>query len=380
MKQFWLKQPQEIKNTILAVALVAAIVLYLYFFKFAGNITGFFRIGSILPLSPFLTGQDIFIYQGELGYDGQMFLSLSLDPFLQDSGTIDALDHPQYRYRRILYPLLGYIFGLGNPQLIPYIMVGLNCVFIILIVFVSSLYLRKYPSITWQGLLVLCIPGIWIILSLSTAGLLSSLLLVSALYFYRQERPISTALSIAAACLNREIMLLMWLAFVLTSIWERKWRQLQHLLWAWLPAAIWNIYVVYRLKFQGTSGVSENFGYPLLGIFNKLATLVTADSLAKNLFEAFSFGLLPMICLAIFLIYRERHQDNKIIIIATLLYGALLLMSSLAILNYYLDYSRVYINLYFLLLLAATYRYTLWKTILFIAAGLASISFLLAHS
>jgi len=54
MKQFWLKQPQEIRNTILAVAIVAAIVLYLYVFKFAGNITGFFRIGSILPLSPFL--------------------------------------------------------------------------------------------------------------------------------------------------------------------------------------------------------------------------------------------------------------------------------------------------------------------------------------
>jgi len=55
-------------------------------------------------------------------------------------------------------------------------------------------------------------------------------------------------------------------------------------------------------------------------------------------------------------------------------------MSSLAILNYYLDYSRVYINLYFLLLLAATYRYTPGKTLLFSAAGLASISFLLAHS
>ncbi|NEP12512.1 MAG: hypothetical protein F6K14_20350 [Symploca sp. SIO2C1] len=380
MKQFWLKQPVEIKNAILAVALVTAVVLYLYFFKFEGNITGFFRIGSILPLSPFLQHQDIFIYQGELGYDGQMFLSLALDPFLQESGTIDALDHPQYRYRRILYPLLGYIFGFGNSQLIPYIMVGINCLSIVLIVFVSSLYLKKYSGITWQGLLVLCIPGVWIILSLSTAGLLSSLLLVTALYCYRNNQPLATALSIAAACLNREIMLLMWLSLLLTSIWERKWSQLRHLLWAWLPAAIWNIYVVYRLQFQGTSGVSENFGYPLVGIFNKLAFLVTDGSPAKNIFEAYSFSFLLVICVSIFLIYRERYQNNKVIIIATIFYGMLLLMSSFNILNYYLNYSRVYINLYFLLLLAATYRHVLGKTILFIGAGLASITFLLAHS
>ena len=83
MKKLSLKQSPEIKNTILAAIIVTVVVIFFYLFKFEGNITGFFRIGSTLALSPYLDSQDVLIYQGEDGYDGQMFLSLALDPFLQ---------------------------------------------------------------------------------------------------------------------------------------------------------------------------------------------------------------------------------------------------------------------------------------------------------
>ncbi|NES87007.1 MAG: hypothetical protein F6K10_39980 [Moorea sp. SIO2B7] len=380
MKKLWLKQSPEIKNTILGAILVVAVFIFLYLFKFEGNITGFFRIGSILPLSPYLNSDQVFIYKDELGYDGQQFLSIALDPFLQNPDTIEALDSPLYRYRRILYPLLSSILGFGNPQLIPYMMVSINCISIVLIVFVSSLYLRQDKGINWEPLLVLCLPGVWMVLSLSTSDLLSSLLLVLAIYFYRNNQEIYTAIAIASACLTRETMLLIWLGFLLTSIWERKWRQMLHLFWALIPVASWNIYVFVKLNSQGFSGVNENFGYPFLGIFNKLRSLLTGGFSRNNIFEAYLFLLLITILIAIIIIWQYNRKNNKVVLLCAILYGVLLSISSMTILNYYLNYSRVYMDVYFLLLFSINHSSIPWKTIPLASAGLASIAFIIGHS
>ncbi|NEQ81859.1 MAG: hypothetical protein F6K26_16885 [Moorea sp. SIO2I5] len=383
MKQLWNRQPIEIRYTILAAILVVVIVSFFYFVKFEGNITGFFRIGSLFPISPYLNSDQVLIYQGEQGYDGQQFLTIALDPWLENSGTIEAITPPQYRYRRILYPLLGYLLGFGNPQLIPYAMVGINCLAIILIVFVSSLYFKRYSDRSWHSLLVLSIPGVWMVLSLSTADLISSLLLVTAIYFYRNEKPIYTAIAIAAACLTRETMLLMWLAILLTSIWERKGRQLQHLLWAWIPVAGWAIYVFYRLEAQENLEGSENFGYPLFGIGQKLINSLTGGLGGKNLFEAYSFALLIAAFVVTILLASQSLRENKVILISAIIYAVLFSMTSMTILGYYLDYSRVYLDIYFLLLLSTSYskRYLSYlKNIVMAGASLASITYLLAHS
>ena len=380
MKKLSLKQSPEIKNTILAAIIVTVVVIFFYFFKFEGNITGFFRIGSTLALSPYLDSQDALIYQGEDGYDGQMFLSLALDPFLQNPGTIEALDNPVYRYRRILYPLLGNLLSFGNTQLIPYILVGINCLAIILIVFITSLYLKKYNGMTWQSLLVLCIPGVWIVLSFSTADLLSSLLFVSAIYLYRQDKPLYAAISIAAACLTRETMLLMWLAILLTSIWERKWVQGRYLLLAWVPAAIWNLYVLFRLHSQGASGTRDNFGYPLLGVIQKLISLVDGGLEKNNIFEAYLFILLIAIFLVTIWISIRFIKFNKLILISTGLYGIIFVMRNVTKFTYYLGYCRIYMDVYFLLLFSIAPRHiNKFKIIPFAGAGLASLAFILLH-
>ena len=51
----------------------------------------------------------------EIGYDGQFFYYLALDP-------INArwyMDVSTYRYTRILYPMLARVLALGRPDLIP---------------------------------------------------------------------------------------------------------------------------------------------------------------------------------------------------------------------------------------------------------------------
>jgi hypothetical protein len=379
MKYFMTKLPSKVINLLITVIVLTAVIIYLYFIKFQGNITGFFRIGSILELSPFLNPETTKIYQGEIGYDGQQFLSLALDPFLQNSETINTLDHPIYRYRRILYPLVSYIFSFGNRTLIPYIMVTINCLSIIGIVWILSLYFESNQEQKWQPLLTLCIPGVWIVLALGTADLVSSLLLIISFYCYRYNKPIWTAFTIALACLTRETLLLIWLAILFTSIIQKKKEQSKQLLWAWIPPFLWTIYIS-ALNLSGTVRVKANFGYPFMGIYNKFISLFMGEFKGENLFEAYLFILIFIIFITIFVISVFHRKDNQLIQLSALLYGAMFVMSSMTILSYYLDYSRVFIDIYFFLLLSINTNKIPIKLIVFLALGLGSFAFLTLHS
>jgi hypothetical protein len=379
MIDFMEKKSPAIRNVLISALIVSLVVGYLYWGKFSGNITGFFRIGSVLALSPYLNPAQTFIFNGEIGYDGQQFLSLALDPGLQNPDTLAALDHPSYRYRRILYPLLGYVLGLGNPTLIPYAMVAINAVTILLLVWALGNYFKSYPQFQWHPLYALSIPGIWMVLSLSTADLLSNLFLVTALYGYFQRKPPLTAVALGLGCLTRETMLLIWLGIGMTSLWERRKEMILPLILAVVPAAVWNLYIISR-HLPGHSGISANFGFPFLGILDKFASLFHNGLTFNNLFEGFLFGLLMANAASIFWIYRQNPQGNRAVFLCSLLVCTMLAFSKMTILGYYLDYSRVYEDLYFLCLLSLPLNTFFLKRSLFILSGVGSLAFLGLHS
>ncbi len=380
-----MKQDKKLELTPLTNAVVAGVValgvlLFFYFFKFDGNITGFFRIGSVLPLSPYLDPDKALIHAGEIGYDGQQFLTLSFDPFLQNEGTIAALDSPLYRYRRIFYPLLGYVLGLGNRAIIPYVMVTINYLCVVALVWTVSWGLQKTDEPKWHGFLVLCVPGVWMALGFSTADLLSSTLLVLAICCYRYQRSLYTSFAIAGACLTRETMLLGWLALVICSFKDRDWKQLRSLAGAVLPALGWNFYVASKLAQRGQSGVDSNFGLPFVGIFHKFTVIIQAGLNPKNLFETYLFILLIAVFVLTVALALFTPSNNQIILLSASLYAAVFICSSDAILWYFMAYSRVFIDAFFLLLLIAGYSNKTLKIAPLLAGVLPSLAFIFLAS
>ncbi len=366
-------------NIIIASLIVIFVSLYFYFIKFDSNITGFFRIGSILPLSPFLNPENTFIYQGEIGYDGQQFLSLALDPFLQNPETLNSLDHPIYRYRRILYPLVSYIVALGNRNLIPYVMVGINALSIIIIVAITDLYFKSDNVAKSHSLFTLCIPGVWMVLSLGTADLFSSVFLIASFYCYRYEKYKLTALFIGLGCLTRETLLIVWFALFLTSLLQKRFKQIQYLLYGLLPPMLWTVYITF-LDLPGKVRVKDNFGFPFMGIINKFMNILTGGINGSNLFEAYMFMILLLNFAAIFVIYIKHRKSNLLMQIGNSFYSVMFAFSSITILGYYLDYSRVFMDVYFLLLLSINLTKIPYKTLLFSASGIGSLAFLMLHS
>src|SRR5439155_16255299 len=67
-----------------------------------------------------------------IGYDGQFFYYLALDPFLHSDDPESFIDRPAYRYGRILYPALCWAASLGRPEAVPWAMLGVNLVAVVL--------------------------------------------------------------------------------------------------------------------------------------------------------------------------------------------------------------------------------------------------------
>ena len=277
------------------IALMVAIAVgsYLLWGKFDGNITGFFRIGSELPLSPFLESSKTLMFQGELGYDGQQFLSIALDPGLSNPDTIAALDHPAYRYRRIVYPLLGYCLGWGNPGWIPWALVAVNIVAIAVCTGLIGLLL-PFQSSRFNALWLLTIPGIWMILSLSTADLLASVWGLGAILSLQKRRMGWMAGCLAWGLLTRETLLVIWLALMLSQLRRKHWSAIAPLALSLVPLIGWLGYIHWR-QLPGGSG-SGNFGWPLVGIFEKFQALISNGFTSSNLYEAY---LWLLICLGL---------------------------------------------------------------------------------
>ncbi|MBE9242293.1 hypothetical protein IQ217_16505 [Synechocystis salina LEGE 00031] len=369
---------------LVALGLAIAVASYFYWAKFDGQITGFFRIGSVLPLSPLLNPAETLIYQGELGYDGQQFLTIALDPGLHNPDSIAALDHPSYRYRRILYPLLGYVLGLGNPVLIPWALVFINIVAIAVCTGLTAFYFQDQKQKTMGALAVLAIPGVWMVLFLSTADLLASIFSLGAVVCqaifppHQNKKWWLVPFLLALGLLTRETTLIIWLAIALTLGQKRQWRSMGVLLLSLLPLTLWLGYIHGR-QLPGGSGTG-NFGWPLVGIGEKFQNLIQTGLTANNLYEAFLwFLLLFTLALLVWLTLPQR-RDNITLTYGGWLYGGLLLVASFYILNYYLNYSRVFLDVFLLTILAMASTPRLIRWLYTAIAGLGSVTFLLLKS
>jgi len=343
----------------LLTGLIALLVWALVVFgKYGGNPTGLARIGDQLPLSPRLQGADLVILKGKRGNDGQQFLSLALDPLQQLPGTSAALDNPIYRGKRLLFPLLAWLAGLGQPALIPW---SLGLINVALIgccgALVAAWAQLEQRSPQW-GLAVLALPSYWVTLSLDTADLLATTLLLASAVAFRAQRPGPLVASLSLALLSRETGLLAWASSGLTSLRERRWSWLLPLSLVPLPLLAWTASL--KARFPATADgllVSLHFTWPGLGIATKALQLLGLAPLpggpmptTERLFDSLCFGLW-LVSLGLLLVVALRPGLNRWLRFTAAIYLLPAVCTSTQILARFPDYTRVWIDVASLALL-----------------------------
>ena len=354
---------------IAAIAALVALLVWalLVFGKFGGNPTGLVRIGERFAANPHLPPEQLLVLPDKRGNDGQQFLVLATDPLQLDPATPKAVDNPIYRGKRLLYPLLAWVTGLGQPQLIVWTLGLLNVACISCAAGLVAQWAQLEQRNPRWGLAVLALPGYWITLTLSTADLLATTLLLAAAVAWRRRRPGLVAGALSAAVLTRETALLAWAATGLTSFWERRWQWLLPL--ALVPLPLLALTASLKSRFAATSDgllATLHFGPPGLGMVQKVLQLLGLRALPGpplvGLERGFD-GLCLLFWLATLIVLAAtavRGWGGRWLRLTAALYLLPALCTSTQILARFPDYTRVWIDLSSLALLALLSARSRW--------------------
>ena len=373
----------------LAVGLFSALVALLIwaavvFGKYGGNPTGLARIGDQMALSPRLAGQELVVLNGKRGNDGQQFLALSLDPLQVDPGTAQAVDNPIYRGKRLLYPLLAWLLGFGRPGWIVWWLGWINVACIGL---ASGLVARwaqlEQRSPQW-GFAVLALPGYWITLSLGTADLLATSLMLAAAVAWKEQRPWRGGVTLATALLSRETELLAWAATGCSALWEKRWRWLLPLGLAPLPllALMGSLRQRFGVVADGALA-SLHFTWPLGGIAAKVGQLLLGTAELPPLERVFD-GLSMLLWLAslavLVMAALGRWRVGRWLRWAAGLYLLPALCTSTQILARFPDYTRVWIDLAGLALLVLLSARSRWIRPWILISAMVSMGYAMGYA
>lgn len=206
---------------------------------------------------------------GTIGYDGQYYAQIAVDPSLQNPQLRHALDSPPYRAKRIFVSALCYVIGLGRPWLIVQVYALINMVFYALLL-AALIYFIKPQTV--RDLL-----GIGAIMW--TTGCLVSIeralldLPAAAFVFLAISMRSRWSLPIfSAAVLTKETSLLSMLAVT----WPRSWRGKEVCATVLLAAgAIIAPFICWSYYVSGVFGgsivaQSHSVGAPLIGLIEKV--------------------------------------------------------------------------------------------------------------
>ena len=129
------------------------------------------------------------------GYDGQFSYYIALDPV----NARFHVDRVNYRYTRILYPMLVRALAAGRAPLMPYLLIAVNLLALAGGTFVlASLLLRRGLS-PWIALIYGLSPGLFICLQRDLEEPLAYAFVVLGMYLYSVVTWRSTALRLLAA-------------------------------------------------------------------------------------------------------------------------------------------------------------------------------------
>jgi len=148
----------------------------------------------------------------EPGYDGQFTYYIALDP--DPAQVAPHLDVPAYRYQRILLPVLGRVLSLGQPGVIPWMLLAIN----LAALFAGTWLLGALLAARGSKPIHALIYGLWVGV-IAAVGLdlhepLAYGLIILAFFLYDRERLLPAALAASLALFAKETTLLFWLALL----------------------------------------------------------------------------------------------------------------------------------------------------------------------
>ena len=342
-------------------------------------------------LSLFIMAGHVYTHRAELprglllvpsaGYDGQFYYRLALDPFNWNHTAFGITMDQSYRYTRIGYPLLAWIFSLGQHQLVPVVLVAINLLGVAAMAVLGGIFARESGRHALWGLAFAAYFGLVISVGRDTAEPLAEACMLGGLLAYRRARPVLAALLFAYGAITRETILLAPAAIAFTrliAIARRRVRPgLTDLAWV-VPAVVYGVvelavHVVVKGEFPLLANGDRNLAVPFTAMVDALRFDIHHINTAHlglidiALLEYATLAVFIFAGLAVLFVTTARAHERVAFVFFVLELG---LLSSQTWTSTFGD-GRALIEPYLLaliLLLATPKRYLSWPYLSLIAA------------
>lgn len=353
-------------NTPLGVAILTLFAYGLFalarLMSFGGDVTRFVIAGD--KFIPPRTGAsaNLSVLTNATGYDGQFYYLLALNPFSSAVMLPGAhFDLPAYRAQRILYPLLVWALSLGGrPSLVPTLLVIVNLSAIVAVGALGALLAQRQGVAPLWGVLLPLYPGLLVSLAGDLGEPLALACALAGLLCVKSHRWGWAALLLSLAALARETTALIAIALLVSVLLARvtpfpalripalrfipreHWRG--GLIAGLTPVVIalgWQIILMLRWGELGALAAGgNNIGIPFAGLLESLIlwALLSRPALKVMLYAdvGYLLGLAEMTRRLI----SRRFQATGYVAIAWILYGALALMLSVNVWDFYWNFLR----------------------------------------
>jgi len=194
---------------------------------------------------------------GGTGYDGQFSYAIAVDPL----DAQDKLDQPDFRYRRIVYPLLARMMGLGNPTGIAWAMLVINLIAAASGCIVLGELLARRGVWPWLALVMPLSLGYLVAIRADLTEPLALTLALSGWLAFEKGKPGWAAFLFAVGGLTKEIALIFPAALLVWQLLRKSWREAAILATSVVPYLGWSAILVAWL---GTSPMAAYQSRPLV--------------------------------------------------------------------------------------------------------------------
>lgn len=210
--------------------------------SYGGNWTALFGTGDLRPFPPELEHENIYVFPGSYGFDGQLYHYIAHDPFFR-LGLAEYQDDARLRYRRILVPLLAYTLTLGNQRYIDVAYSAVCMGFLFLGTWWLAAYATEYGYSPFWGLGFLVLPATIVTIDRLTVDVALAALCVAFALEVRRGASWRLWVILAAAPMVRETGLLLTAGYGLWLLWKRNWRPLAPAALSVVPSLGWYVFV-----------------------------------------------------------------------------------------------------------------------------------------
>ena len=245
------------------------------------------------------------------GYDGQFFYRLALDPANWNATAFGITMDQSYRYTRIGYPILAWIFSLGQHQLVPVVLVVVNLLGVAAMAVLGGMFARDAGRHALWGLAFVAYFGLVISVGRDTAEPVAEACMLGGLLAYRRGGTrmylLATAL-FAYGAITRETILFAPAAIAVTRLIAIVRRRanpgLADLTWLGPAVAFGLVELAVHVVVKGEFPVLANSGRNLTAPFTALAHALkyNAAHLSTAHLSPIDIAMLEYATLAIFIL------------------------------------------------------------------------------